>query len=503
MRAMNRRHVLMGLLASLAAPNLLRAELPVSQFNNIAELALAAVDGAALQGDVAYVVIDLASGAVLAERQPDASFPPASTLKSVTALYAQARLGPDHRFTTRVIRDGDRLVLMGGGDPELDSDALAELAKATVAAHQASGATVPTRLEVWGGALPQIARISSAQADHLPYNPTISGMILNFNRVHLGWSKADSGYRMSLQARGSRQSPPAYTVAITAADRGSPLFTYDGEGKRENWTMAGRAMGQSGSRWLPVRRPELYAGDVFQTLCRAEGLALPAPGVATDTPIGVELARRDSRPLHRILTDMMEYSNNLTAEVVGLVASGQGDLRSSAKAMEDWLRGQGVSGGFTFADHSGLSPQSRITARMMANLMAQQGLQQGLRGMMRHIRLRNAKGKEIDSPIRVEAKTGTLNFASNLAGYVQNGSDGDMLGFAILTLDEARRSASEGQELPDGVITWTKRSKALQQALIESWVGPAQMVAELGQAGSGAVGSRRPLPRPVSARVAP
>ena len=45
-----------------------------------------------------------------------------------------------------------------------------------------------------------------------------------------------------------------------------------------------------------------------------------------------------------------------------------------------------------------------------------------------------------------------------------------MLSFAILTVDEPRRAAALGQELPEGVIGWTKRSKALQQGLIENWV---------------------------------
>ncbi|MDN3711136.1 D-alanyl-D-alanine carboxypeptidase [Paracoccus cavernae] len=100
-------------------------------------------------------------------------------------------------------------------------------------------------------------------------------------------------------------------------------------------------MGKAGSRWLPVRRPELYAGDTFQTLCRAQGLVLPSPEVIADLPAGEEIARRPSRPLRVILRDMMEYSNNLTAEIVGLAASGKPDLVQSGAAMTAWLRGQG------------------------------------------------------------------------------------------------------------------------------------------------------------------
>ena len=74
------------------------------------------------------------------------------------------------------------------------------------------------------------------------------------------------------------------------------------------------AGGRPGSRWLPVRRPELYAGDVFQTLCRAKGLALPTPEVIDNLPPGEIAASHSSPPLVDILRGMLHYSTNLTAE---------------------------------------------------------------------------------------------------------------------------------------------------------------------------------------------
>ncbi len=46
---------------------------------------------------------------------------PASTLKMLTATAALEALGPDHRFTTRVVAtpSSPRIVLVGGGDPLL------------------------------------------------------------------------------------------------------------------------------------------------------------------------------------------------------------------------------------------------------------------------------------------------------------------------------------------------------------------------------------------------
>lgn len=450
---LSRRGVLAGFGAALVVPGLAKAQVFDAE---------AAISAAKLGGDVSYAVIDAGTGALLASHDAGRMMAPASTLKVVTTLYALQRLGRDYRFTTKVFRDGDTLILAGGGDPVLDTDALARLAASTVTGWQD---TPPTRFVVWGGALPNIARLSATQDEYLPYNPTISGMILNFNRVHLDWRSG----QMSLEARGETLSPRAYTVTIGAADRGTPLFTYDASGKLERWSIARRAMGQSGSRWLPVRRPELYAGDVFQTLCRAKGLVLPTPEVGNVPPMGMSIASLQSPSLEVILQGMLEYSTNLTAEVIGLTASGATDLPASAGAMADWVRGFDSAQDFAFHDHSGLSPDNRVSATMLAGVVARQGRMAGLGPLMKAVALRDAKGRKKPSEIGIRAKTGTLNFVSNLTGYAQ-GPGGRELAFAILTADEARRAASEGQELPAGVIGWTKRSKALQQALIEGWL---------------------------------
>lgn len=448
---LSRRSLLLGA-AALALPLPLRAD-PAS-----------AIAEARLGAEVGYAALDLDSGTVLASRGAEAPMAPASTLKIVTALYALDRLGPAHRFATRVLQDGDTLILAGGGDPLLDSDDLADLAAQTARAWQGQP---PARFLVWGGALPHVARLDPAQDDYLPYNPTLSGMILNFNRVHLDWRSG----QMQLQARGRRQSPRAYGITIAGADRAAPLFTYEGDGAREAWTIARRAMGAQGARWLPVRRPELYAGDVFQTLCRAQGLVLPSPEQTDTLPGATQVARHDSPPLPDILRGMLEYSTNLTAEVLGLAASGAPDPRSSAVAMAQWLRARDPQAQVEFHDHSGLSSRNRISPLTLARLLQGEGRTRDLAGLLKRIPLRDAKGKKIASPVQIAAKTGTLNFVSNLAGYAE-APGGRRIVFVIFAADEVRRAESEGQELPEGVIGWTKRAKTMQQALIGDFLTP-------------------------------
>lgn len=407
-----------------------------------------------LHGKVAYALLDGGQPAALGKAAW--AMAPASTMKVITALYALDRLGPDRRFSTRLIRAGDTLVLAGGGDPVLSTDDLAALAQMLAA----SGHPPPARFAVWGGALPDVTQIAAEQAVHLAYNPAISGMILNFNRVHLGWARVGVDHQLSVEARAARQSPRAYTISAMPAGQ-TDLFTYRHDAEREYWTISRAAMGRSGSRWLPVRLPELYAGDVFQTLCRARGLLLPQPEIIPDLPQGQVIARHDSPPLRTLVRDMLHYSTNITAETLGLHASGAADLPRSADAMRSWLGELG--NGMRLADHSGLSEVSRLSAFGLASVLAGPGRDLGLAPLLRADPLDEDLGAR-QGGHRVAAKTGTLNFVSNLAGYVSTSSGEGA--FAILCTDPVRRRASIGEELPEGVSSWTRTAKALQRELI-------------------------------------
>ncbi|MBM3604910.1 MAG: peptidase S13 [Alphaproteobacteria bacterium] len=419
----------------------------------------AIVARSALPGHVAYALAG-PTEAHLALGKSMMPIAPASTMKAITALYALDRLGPGHRFVTRLIRTDDMLILAGGGDPVLSTDDLARLA----ADLAATGQPVPARFAVWPGALPQLPQITPEQADHLAYNPSISGMILNFNRVHLGWARVGVDHQLSVEARAALHSPRAFTVTAMPGNH-RDLFTYREDGAQEHWTVSRSAMNRSGSRWLPVRLPALYAGDVFQTLCRAKGVALPAPEVIEHLPKGREVGHHRSPPLELLVRDMLLYSTNVTAEAIGLAASGAADLEASGRAMQNWLGDLGK--GMRLADHSGLSGGSRTTAYGMTRVLAGPGRDLGLARLLRHSPLSEDLGRT-DAPHHVKGKTGTLNFVSNLTGYVTTpaGSEGV---FTILCTDPSRRQAVIGQELPTGVIAWTRSAKIVQRDLIAAF----------------------------------
>ncbi|MDT8856898.1 D-alanyl-D-alanine carboxypeptidase/D-alanyl-D-alanine-endopeptidase [Paracoccaceae bacterium Fryx2] len=484
----SRRWLLGALLAGVAVPA--AAEAPLTSLfpmprgatlrAPVPKPAAALIEAAKLGGAVGFVVADAATGEVLESIGARLARPPASTLKAITALYALERLGAGHRFATRLLATGPLvggriegdLVLVGSGDPTLSTDVLGDMAEALAALGVRE---VAGRYLAFGGALPAVSRIDPGQPDHVGYNPGISGLNLNYNRVHFEWKRAGGGYDVAMDARAERFVPRVSMSRMQVVNRSVPLFTYQQGDSADNWTVAQAALGQGGSRWMPVRHPDVYAAEVFQTLALAQGVKLPVAGFVRVLPEGRVLVERQSADLTPMLRDLLRFSTNLTAEVVGLTASGARTLEGSAGQMAAWAAERyGLRA--RFVDHSGLGAGSRIAqADMVAALVAGRNGAAGpqLHGVLRDFGMRDAQGRVIEGhPVRVLAKTGTLNFVSGLAGYMVPKA-GRELAFAVFASDLARRGRLDlaEREQPPGGEDWTRRARQLQARLLDRWAG--------------------------------
>ncbi len=491
---LTRRGLLGALAASVAAPAWAlapeRSPFPAPRLIAAPARALpsaqsieALLERANLGGVTSFVALDAASGAVIEELNPDASLPPASITKAATALYVLSVLGPEARFETRVLANGGTvsggvlagdLVLQGGGDPTLQTADLARLANALVAAglRRVSG-----RFLIDETALPWLEQIAPDMPPQAGYNPAISGLNLNFNRVHFLWRPEGGQMQLSLDARSGGEVPPVSVIGITAGNRTTPVYTYDGRGGREMWSVAAGALGGGGSRWLPVRRPGIYAGDVLRALLAARGCTLPPPQAAQRPARGQVLAAHQSAPLREMMREMLRFSTNITAESAGLAASRRGNaaidrLEASAQHMSAWIEHQHGVSGLRFVDHSGLGDRARVSARAMASLMLSAHREGMLPPLLRRHMMRDQQYRELPNhPIAVRAKTGTLNFVNALAGYARPaGSEREII-FTIISANLPRREAinPDERERPPGAPAWARSARMLQQGLIERW----------------------------------
>ncbi|MCF6273854.1 MAG: D-alanyl-D-alanine carboxypeptidase/D-alanyl-D-alanine-endopeptidase [Rhodobacteraceae bacterium] len=478
-----RREMLAGAMASLplTAYGQQVERPPARQGRIIPPLDISQILGTSGLGqDSSFVLMDLASGQVREGHNSALSRPPASVTKIITALYAGAQLGSGFRFETRLmgsgpirngVLEGD-LYLVGGGDPQLDTDDLNTL---VMEARAAGLRRVSGRFFVVSNSLPLIRQISEGQPVQARYNPSVSGLNLNFNRVYFEWKRQNGAYQVTMDARSGRVRPRIAGVQMRVMQRASPVYGYEMTDGFERWSVSRAALGKGGGRWLPVRDPARYAAEVFQVLAQAQGIALPTGQKRDRLPNMAVLASVKSGSLLSIQRNMLRYSTNLTAEVLGLsatrAAGGRvGNLRVSAQAMGRWMGGSSRRGNSDFFNHSGLTDQSKISPREMVSFLADNTAQRSLSEILREVTLVNTRGDEAKLPgIRVFAKSGTLNFTRGLAGYIEKDGQ-NRYAFAIFAADmPARSRIPAGEERPAGARKWRGVAKTQEKALVYRW----------------------------------
>ncbi len=377
-----------------------------------------------------------------------------------------SRSGPSRAALSREIS-----ALVGGGDPLLDTDALGDM----IAEARAAGLrSVSGRFLTAAGALPALDEIAPDQPVEAGYNPAVSGLNLNFNRAQLAWAPGADGPALTVSAPGARFDAPA--PGIVARIGAAPLRVALEDG-REVWTLPAARLPGRGSIWLPVRRPPDYAGGAFRGLAAQAGLVLPAPEAVEAAPEGAVFARRASPPLEPMMRDLLRYSTNLTAEVAGLTASRAtgapaSSLATSAGAMTHWARTRYGLHRSAFVNHSGLSAESVMTPVEMVRLLVAAGARDGLETLLRDRPLRDGSGDVMEiEGVRVVAKTGTMDFISALAGFVEV-PGGRRRAFAIFAADpDARaRIPPDQRSDPPGAASWARRARAQEMALLRRWI---------------------------------
>ncbi len=437
---------------------------------------------------VGYAVYDAETGARVAAKSEHTPFIPASVAKVPTTVAALDILGPDFRFRTPLlitgtVEDGTldgTLTLKGGGDPMLSPADLMSLARKLRAAgirRLNGGFYVDTSL-IAGG-----AEIEPRQPDDAGYNPGFGALSLDFNRILMTWApESDSAPDGTRVYAASPTSPGEVGLAPPSTPPG-PRFVYAGRG--EAWMLSPRAPG-AGTEWLPVKQPGLYAGRVFRQLARMNGTALPPPERGTAPTDAREIARHTGQPLRRTVRAGLEFSNNLVAEMIGLAASrrltGRAlSLKQSSARLTAWLKERipGISWrGYVLDNHSGLSSGSRATPRQMVAVLRYAEGRRDYHALLGASGWKESLGGRLadaSAALRVWAKTGTLKYASGIAGTLFTAKNRRLVFALFITdMEKRRRYDRTANQAAPGVAApaeaWLERAKGLEEALIRRWI---------------------------------
>jgi len=452
----------------------------------IASLTDVLPDGA----EVSYVVLDVERGVPIAQHHADQDHIPASSAKLATAVVALQHLGPEHRFltelrTTGPIKNGvlkGDLILKGGGDPVLDIPDLLPLIDGLARLRINA---IEGRFLIDDTQLPRFSEIEPTQPTEAAYNPGLGALSIAFNRVNLQWENRRGLLvetvpvlgEASFEAAGSDRLPPS----------GVQLKRFDGN--KAVWQLANKGARRS-KRSLPVKDPGLYAGRIFVDLARLYGIDLPAPQrIETETSEESRLiAVHKSRPLRELVRDMLWYSNNLVAELIGLAVT---------KTLKPELSNLETSAGVVLSEldklmpeiswdnawldnHSGLSSKSRLSPEQLAAIL-RYGWQDGmLSSLLPGSGWSGTLARRFNGPdqaLRIWAKTGSINYVSTLGGYLLSPSNSPAA-FVIMISDEQSRATYDAQsrrtrKSEKKARTWQRSAETVMNRIVERWLEPS------------------------------
>ncbi|WP_240529043.1 D-alanyl-D-alanine carboxypeptidase/D-alanyl-D-alanine-endopeptidase [Streptomyces antioxidans] len=319
------------------------------------------------------IVLDSASDKVIWGHDADTALMPASNAKLATATTALTVLGPEHRFTTKVVYGDGTLTLIGGGDRLLTTADLTELAKTAAAGVRLGGLdSVKVRID-----------------DSLFPEP----------RLATGWN--DSYY--------DDQVSPVRSLVV------------DGKLSADTSIDAGK----------------VFARQLADQGVTVDGEVTRGTASATDVPVGRHLSPTLAETVKKMLktsdNDIAETVLRMTALGSGRPAT----FEDGTAVVRDVLsRHYGVSmANFELYDGSGLSRADRIPARTVADildLLTDPRYRGVLRSVDEGLPVAGEAGSTLgpewgrfDTPDsqcavgQVKAKTGTLTGAIALSGLTK------------------------------------------------------------------------------------
>ncbi|HKU36016.1 MAG TPA: D-alanyl-D-alanine carboxypeptidase/D-alanyl-D-alanine-endopeptidase [Paenarthrobacter sp.] len=354
-------------------------------------------------GSITGVVLDASTGKVLFDRQAGTNRIPASNMKLLTAVAALKALGPETRFTTRVLGTDDphTVVLTGGGDVLLGggaSDPSAVMGRAGLASLAADTASALAAAGIKG---PLTVKVDDSMFEGAPLNPA--------------WSLDDVA---------AGETAPLYPLALNSG-RYSPTTT-------------------TGAR---PQDSAMTTAQAFAEQLAAAGAEV-GPGVERGTGLTAKvLATAESATVSEQVDHMLQTSDNFLAEALGrMTAAATGrkvTYDGATAAVRQRLGELGIAtDSMELADVSGLALENQVSAKQFAEVVraitsgpdpslraALDGFPvAGLTGTLddRYIDPSTAQGAGL-----VRAKTGTLNTVIALSGYVVD-ADGRLLVFSFI-----------------------------------------------------------------------
>ncbi len=408
------------------------------------------------------MVVSVTRGDTLFASNADLLLKPASIMKMMTTGLALDRFGPDHKFSTHVLRDAavsngvleGNLYLRGGGDPTLSlrfwqgESPMDALAKQVAAAgiRQVKGAVIADESAFEAERIPHGWKSSYLMS---AYAAPVSALSLNENVVWIV-ARPENGKAVVELDPPSSAIPVTSTVRLTGGSGGRIVARRTANGIQVSGTIGSRSAPRRYS--LVVQEPPLFAAGALAASLQKLGVAVDGGVRAGTTPRGADdVATVQSLPLANMLSYKNRESINQFAELMYRNAArtdGEpGSAERGLEALRSFLGKAGVHPShIRVSDGSGLSEADSLTARAMVHLLSL--AHKSSWGPVFHASMPVAGESELmrrrmrASPAQgnLHAKTGTTNSVVSLAGYV-TALNGEIIAFAFIYNGNDRSNA--------------------------------------------------------------
>ncbi len=460
----------------------------VNSIKNRKQISLSLPDKA-----LGYMLYDPSTQKIIESKNEMTAFVPASTTKILTTTLALKILGPQFKFKTQVFYTGKihngilrgDLYLKGGGDPSLFASHLMSLVRSLShqGINQVDGNFYYDESEV----IPQsiIREVGDSSA---PHNPGLGAISVDFNQWIVEWRRNQKSQAI-LDVTVTPDFPLIHVSLADDKKKSQRSFVFEKNEDIDNWLIS-PTLSSVGQQRLPVRHSSLFAALLFSKFCKMNGIKLLIPKSQAVPLKALLLATHHSAPLVDIVEKILEYSNNMMAELILLaaahkVAGKPVTVEVAAQMMKHWVLKEiqpSESDSLKLFNGSGLTAANRVTpAQLVAVLKYVDRFQFEDRSYESLLPISGWKGTLAsrlgppEAAFRVWAKTGTMYYASALAGYLYTLS-GKRLIFTLMLSDPQGRETVDSyrDDLPSKMEvkanTWSKMARQTQDSILQSWI---------------------------------
>jgi D-alanyl-D-alanine carboxypeptidase/D-alanyl-D-alanine-endopeptidase (penicillin-binding protein 4) len=368
-------------------------------------------------------------GVIIAARNLDQAFIPASIVKLATGLAAFRLLGPEYHFTTSFFMTPESdLYIQGHGDPFLISE------EVEVIADRLAGSGVrevrDLLLDDTDFTLAGVA--DGADRSDNPYDAENSALAVNFNTVCF-----------TKHADGTIQSAEPQTPTL-------PLMIRLGAGLAPGTYRLNITAGSVD--------PEIvarYVGELFQACLGKKGIACRGAIKRKAIPGRLEpmYVHQSSPSILAGLEKLMRYSNNFIANQIFLACGmkrfgAPATWRKAGEAVEEIMRENVGIGAdeLLMVEGSGLSRRNRVTPRAMLRVL------DSLKPYGALLPSKEIHGRKLF------VKSGTLSGVFSYAGYFV---DGNRLDSFVLILNQKNNSREQLLSMMTEFYNNTKAAKEI------------------------------------------